>query len=228
MQIRHGEYIFSRGEINGKSKLKENGLSISGCLQWELYDMLKPERSQVGSKVAFRSLWYMGTWTKCSGTSLSPNCKKIQVPWSCQDGKIFEHRLWAKPGLVIRKDSAECSWFLSQNWIWGLGLPKAPWAEPAPPGIGPATCWWEIPVKWKEKMSWVGIKALPMKSINQKRLPEVHIILHLYQELVQNSSRGLFKIKTPQVWSDFSLEFLPSFKKFVTDGLLKWTLTHSY
>lgn len=54
------------------------------------------------------------------------------------------------------------------------------------------------------------------------------MILHLYLALVENSSRELFKIKNSQVWSDFSLEFLPSFKQFMTDGLLKWTLTHGY
>lgn len=60
MQIRHGEHIFSRGEIKGKSKLKENGLSMPGSFKWELDNMAKPERSWVGSKVAFRSLWYLG------------------------------------------------------------------------------------------------------------------------------------------------------------------------
>jgi len=61
----------------------------------------------------------MGVCIKWSGMSLSLNSKKIPVPCSCGGRKMFEHRLWAKPGSVTRKGSAQCSWFLRQNCILG-------------------------------------------------------------------------------------------------------------
>lgn len=45
----------------GRANSRRMASASLGAFKWELHDMLKPERSQVGSKVAFRSLWYMGT-----------------------------------------------------------------------------------------------------------------------------------------------------------------------
>lgn len=125
MQIRHREHIFSRGGDKREEQTQGERHAVSlGAFSWELDNRLKPERSWVGSKVAFRSLWYTGICIKWSGDSLSLNSKKIQVPCSCGDRKMFEHRLWAKPGSVSRKSSAQCSWFLSQNHILGAWTSK--------------------------------------------------------------------------------------------------------
>lgn len=96
MQIRHREHIFSREGDKRKEQTQGERHSVSlGAFNWELDNRLKPERSWVGSKVAFRSLWHMGICIKWSGASLSLNSKKMQVPCSCGGRKMFEHRLWA-------------------------------------------------------------------------------------------------------------------------------------
>lgn len=57
MQIRHTEHIFSREGDKWEEQTQGEWFLVSlGAFNWELDNRLKPERSWVVSKVAFKSL----------------------------------------------------------------------------------------------------------------------------------------------------------------------------